>query len=52
MLAEPEPQALATAQVPLMLAVPGLTALILPLLLTVATEELEEDQVRSVLTSA
>ncbi len=48
MLAETEPQALATAQVPVMLAVPGLTALILPLLLTVATEELEEVQVRSV----
>jgi hypothetical protein len=51
-VAEAEPQTLATAQIPLIVAVPVPTALILPLLLTVATDGLEEDQVRSALTSA
>jgi len=50
-VAEAEPQTLATAQVPVIVAVPGPTALILPLLLTAATDGLEEDQVRSALTS-
>lgn len=49
---EAEPQTLATAQVPRIVAVPVPTALIFPLLLTVATDGSEEDQVRSMLTSA
>jgi hypothetical protein len=52
MVAEAEPHTLATAQVPLIVAVPVPTALIMPPLLTVATDGSEEDQVRSMLTSA
>jgi len=47
-----EPQTVATVHFPVIVAVPVPTALILPLLLTVATDGLEEDQVISALTSA
>jgi len=49
---EAEPQTLATVHLPVIVAVPVPTALILPLLLTVATDGSEEDQVISALTSA
>jgi hypothetical protein len=51
MVDEAEAQTLATVHFPVMIAVPVPTALILPLLLTVATDGSEEDQVISALTS-